>query len=214
MGSMKDRLPGIQIKVNVNPHKFLEQMQQIALETKKFHVEFHKDFLGQGLDILSVSPQSSNPHVSLLGQFIITPDKPSVVRVEMRAERWRPVSPTYEMYVKSAKEIIKPLIQSYNSSFEKKYHLSIESEESLKPKLPPRANQRFNEFVTLANKRMLHPLDWKRFYFFIYACSSRSVKTTQEDVKEILLSSGFSDEDSENLANIFWHGVSLLRLAK
>jgi hypothetical protein len=61
---------------------------------------------------------------------------------------------------------------------------------------------------------MLHPLDWKRFYFFIYSCSSRNIKTTPEDVKELLITPGFSEEVSDNLANVFWHGVSLLRLGR
>lgn len=211
---MRDKLPNIQIKINTSPQDFLEQMKQTAIETEKYAVEFHKDFLGQGLDILDVSPQSSNLHVGLLGQFISVPNKPSVIRVEIRAERWRPEPPTYKMYVESAQETIKPLLQLYNSSFETKYRLTIESADSLKPQLPPRANERFKEFVALANKQILHPLDWKRFYYFIYACSSRSIKTTQEDVKELLLSSGFSDKYSEELANVFWHGVSLLRLGK
>jgi hypothetical protein len=211
---MRDRLPDIQIKISANPQKFLEQMQQTALETKEFDVELHRDFGGQGLDILDVSPQSSNLHVGLLCQFIAMPNKPSVIQVEIRAERWHPEPPTYKMYVESANEEIKPLLQFYNSSYGTKYRLVIESADSLKPNLPPRANQRFKEFVALANKQILHPLDWKRFYYFIYACSSRNVKTTQEDVKELLLSSGFSDENSDELANVFWHGVSILRLGK
>lgn len=211
---MRDKLPDIQIKINTSPQNFLEQMQQTAVETKKYDVEFHQDFLGQSFDILDVRPLLSNLHVGLLGQFIKIPNKPSFIQVEIRAERWNPEPPTYKIYVETAKKIIKPLLQLYNSSFGTKYHLVIESAGCLQPQLPPRANQRFIEFVSLANTQILHPFDWERFYYFIYACSSRNIKITQEDVKELLLSSGFSDENSEELANIFWHGVSLLRLSK
>jgi hypothetical protein len=213
-GYMRNRLPGIQIRIKEDHHKFLEQMQHIVLRTKDFQAKYHNGFRKQDLDILSVSHEVPNVHVGLVGQFIATNNKPKIVRVEMRAERWNPAPASYETYVESAKQLIKPLLQLYNSAFHTQYHLLIESAESLKPKLPPRASQRFQEFVDLANKQILHPLDWERFYYFIYACSSRSVKTTQEDMKEILLASGFSDEDSEDLANIFWHGVSLLRLGK
>jgi hypothetical protein len=211
---MRDRLPDIQIRIGENPHSFLEQMRKVALQAKKFDVELHNNFSGQGLDILNISPQLSNSHVGLLGQFINNPNKPSIMLVEVRAERWLPEPPTYKTYVEAANEVIKPLLQSYNLTFGTKYRLTIESQKSLEPKLPPRANQRFKEFVTLANKQILHPYDWERFYYFIYACSSRNVKVIQEDVEELLLSSGFSEQNSEEIANVFWHGVSLLRLSK
>jgi hypothetical protein len=210
---MSYRLPDIQVKVDINLYEFLEQMQNLALETKNFHSELHKDFMGQGYDILDLNPQFTTPHVGLFGQLIVAPGKREYVIVEMKADHWNPEPPSYEMYVGSAKDVIAPLLKSYNSIFKTKYRLSIQSAESLKPKLPPRANQRFNEFVGMANKQILHPLDWKRFYFFIYACSSRNIKTSQDDVKELLLSAGFSDDVTDTLASIFWHGVSLLRLA-
>jgi hypothetical protein len=200
---MRGRLPDIKINIDTDPQKFLEQMQQIALETRQFNVELHKDFSEQGLDILDISLQSSNLHVGLFGQFIAMSNKPTIIQVEIRAERWYPEPPTYKIYVESATEIIKPLLQLYNSSFGARHCLVIESAASLKPKLSPRANQRFKEFVTLANKQILHPLDWQRFYYFIHACSSRNIKTTQEDVKELLLLSNFQMKILKNLQMCF-----------
>jgi hypothetical protein len=92
--------------------------------------------------------------------------------------------------------------------------LFIQTEDDLKPKLPPRANERFNEFIVMANKQILHPFDWKRFYNFIYACSPKNIKITQENVKELLVQCDFSEEVAEDLAKIFGHGVSLLRLSR
>jgi hypothetical protein len=210
---MSDRLPSIQIKVATSPSEFLERLQRIASGNNSFHVEFHRDFLRQGYDILELKPLIPASHTGLVGQFIGNPEKKGVA-VEIRADRWNPEPPTYEVYVDAAKEIVGPLLAAYNILSPIKCRLVIQPAENLKPKLPPRASERFNEFVVIANKQILHPLDWQRFYHFIYACSAKTIKTTQEDVKELLIQSDFSDEVAENLADIFWHGVSLLRLAR
>lgn len=211
---MSDRLPSMHIVTDGNAQEFLERIQSLILETNNFQIEFHKDFLGTGFDILDLTPQFTTSHLGLFGQLIIEPQKEGVIVVEMKAERWNPEPPTYKTYVDSAKEIIAPLLKSYNSVFKTQHKLSIQSVKNLKPKLPPRASLRFYEFITMANKQMLHPLDWKRFYYFIYACSPKNVKTSQDDVMELLLLSGFSDDDSNHLASIFGHGVSILRLAR
>jgi hypothetical protein len=198
--------------VDISPSEFLDRLQKIASNNKSLQIEFHRDFPRQGYDTLEVGCWTHAMHTGLVGQFVIDPQKRGIVTVEIRADRWNPEPPTYEIYVAAAKETIAALLAAYNILFNSKYRLLIQTEEDLKPKLPPRAKVRFNEFVVMANKQILHPFDWERFYYFIYACSSKNMKITQEDVKELLVQRDFSDEVAEELANIFGHGVSLLRL--
>ena len=85
-------------------------------------------------------------------------------------------------------------------------------------KLPKQAREKFESF--LVNPEIwgqevasLHPLDWQKFYLFIDHCYRHRVKISTSEMKELLLEKGFSDQLSEHTADIFSHGVELLKIA-
>jgi hypothetical protein len=78
-------------------------------------------------------------------------------------------------------------------------------------KLPQAAHERLHEFVALANRQQLHPLDWERFYDFIYVFSLTDRDATHQDVADLLRAAGFADHVVDRLAALFDHGVTLLR---
>ena len=77
-------------------------------------------------------------------------------------------------------------------------------------KLPKRTKYFFDQFVNEANKQMLHPLDWKRFYVFIQATHEGRTKLSQGELEDLLLANGFQPDMSECLSNIYQHGRGLL----
>lgn len=211
---MEDRLPNISIKIDTNPSEFLKRIESIASQTGDFQVRLHEDIDSERFHVLNVTPEFSTPHKELFGQLIALPELNARVRVEMRASRWNPEPPSYDAYVESARSVFAPLLQLYNKSFHSRRRLTVQSKESLRPSLPPRANKFFNEFVVLANKNGLHPYDWERFYRFIYICSPRNIKLTRDDVKRLLILSGFSIQYADYLSDIFEHGRDLLRFVR
>jgi hypothetical protein len=78
-------------------------------------------------------------------------------------------------------------------------------------KLPKRTQYFFDTFVEAANKTVLHPLDWKRFYHFIYVAYAGRVRLSEDLLREMLRSRGFSQQDAEHLANIYHHGRRILK---
>ena len=81
-----------------------------------------------------------------------------------------------------------------------------------KPKrLPLRADRLLRSFADLANKEVLHPLDMKRFYEFIQYCHRHRIRVRDFEIEELLISMGFSDEDSNDLGIVYQHGRGLLK---
>ena len=208
---MIERLPRISINIKTSHGNVVSQLYFIANDNQDFNAELHTDVGGKDCDILSLHPNFSTPHEGLLASLIFTPDSITRLDVEIAAKSWSPDPPTYDSYVEAANQLLKPLLSLYNKKFGRRIRLTIQSKESLQPRLPPRALKAFNLFTLAANKRALHPLDWKRFYTFIYFCSLRNINVTRDDVKRLLLSSGFDSDYSDRLAEIYDHGIDLLR---
>lgn len=79
-----------------------------------------------------------------------------------------------------------------------------------KKKLPERTKYFFDQFVNAANKQILHPLDWKRFYIFIQACHEGNTKLLWGELERLLIDNGFPEENASSLSNIYYHGRNLL----
>jgi len=77
-------------------------------------------------------------------------------------------------------------------------------------KLPKRTKYFFDQFVNAANKQMLHPLDWKRFYVFIQAAHEGHTKLLQGELEELLIANGFQIDMAERLSYVYHHGQGLL----
>jgi hypothetical protein len=78
-------------------------------------------------------------------------------------------------------------------------------------KLPKRTAFFFDQFANNANKRILHPLDWKQFYWFIQAAYEGKTKLSTGELEELLASRGFQPVMSASLSNIYYHGRQLLK---
>ena len=80
------------------------------------------------------------------------------------------------------------------------------------PKLSPKLRKYFERFVHLANLSALHPLDWGRYYNFIANCHRLRSKLSAEDVKSLLINSGFREEYASYLADVYHHGRAIIKV--
>lgn len=124
---------------------------------------------------------------------------------------WNPDPPTYSAYVAATKTTMRPLLDAYAVQFQQRYRLGITRRTTLQPKLPAAARRVFDAFLDDANKTVLHPLDWERFYFFIRHCSARRVRCRPGDLQRLLIRAGFGEDQSHRLCSIYEHGRRLLK---
>ena len=80
---------------------------------------------------------------------------------------------------------------------------------STKKELPKRTKYFFDQFVNAANKQILHPLDWKRFYIFIQASHEGNTKLLPGELECLLIDNGFPEDNASGLSNIYYHGRNL-----
>jgi hypothetical protein len=210
---MEDLLPGITCKVDVPARTFLSRMEKIALQTKAFKVELHENIPGyEGFQSLAIEPKAKPVHKDLAGQMIVDPDLPErVVKVEISASRWNPDPPTYEAYAQAARGLFYPLLREYNKQHKDKVFMRLQTRAQLEPKLPTEAQKVFSKFVVCANKSRLHPLDWGRFYDFVWHCHGHNVKLAEQDVQRLLVAAGFTEKKASHIADVFEHGLTLLK---
>jgi len=74
-------------------------------------------------------------------------------------------------------------------------------------KVPPRTDYFLTQFT---NRRAFHQLDMECFYHFIQAAHQFNARLSKFDVKDILISRGYTEEKSEWLSEIYFHGRKLL----
>jgi len=181
-------------------------MADIAEKSGAFTVERHFGALGDtDFDIVNFRSTKPSPHVGLGVQLISRPDPKDIVAVEVIAERWRPNDPpSYATYVSEAKALIQPLLSNYNREANARHRMSIATMKSLEPKLPPQSEKLFKRFVALANKSVLHPLDWGRFYEFVRNSRMRR-PLYEEDMARLLVKEGFSAQYAKHIAGVYFH---------
>jgi hypothetical protein len=78
-------------------------------------------------------------------------------------------------------------------------------------KLPQRTKYFFYQFVNGANKQIIHPLDWIRFYRFIYAAHRGRTRLSEGELEKLLVEAGFPADNASQLANIYYHGRGPLK---
>lgn len=74
-----------------------------------------------------------------------------------------------------------------------------------------RAQELLQRFTDLANKDILHPSDWQRFYDLLVGVHSRHVPIDSEGVRDALWASMFSTDKARELAGFFIRGLDLLK---
>jgi hypothetical protein len=202
---MFERLPSIDIRVNQQPQDAVRAFAEVARSLGTFNVEVTQAFTGEeGTDIANLRCLNSSPHKDLGIQFISLKEQKGRVSVEVRASRWAPDDPpTYEAYCDAAKRLAKPILKEYNATHNTSYRLRIPTRKSMMPKLPPASARTFDRFVALANRTGLHPLDWRRFYQFVWLSRARSL--SEDDMALLLTASGFSREYAVEIASVYLH---------
>lgn len=76
--------------------------------------------------------------------------------------------------------------------------------------LPPVATEVFQRFAVCANTRVLHPLDWERFYDFVRHCAAYNVGVSVAGVRRLLVCVGFEGRYADSMAEVFEHSRRLL----
>lgn len=203
---MPDSLPSIRIRVTSPPRQFLTRMADIAEKSGAFSVERHFGALGDAdFDIVNFRSTKPSPHIGLGFQLISQNEKSYFAAVEVRAEQWSPHDPpSYKTYVAEAKALIAPLLSSYNREENTRHRMSIASAKSFEPRLPPQSEKLFKRFAVLANKSVLHPLDWRRFYAFVRNSRMRR-PLYEEEMTHLLVKEGFSPSHAKYIAGIYHH---------
>ncbi len=210
---MDDYLPPIHIKINVPPRRFLNRMAKIAKTSGTFRVEKRYDALGQkSFDVVNLRYAGKSPHRNVGGQLIADSEDEGSIAVEMRAQRWSQADPpTYDTYSAAARDLITPLLHTYNSQSRTRHRMHIPAKEKLEPKLPSQCTKLFQQFTVLANKSALHPLDWTRFYKFVRNCRIRT-RLSEDEMARLLMKEGFSEEYAQRISGIYAHLCNFKRL--
>lgn len=208
---MEELLPDIIIKTKTDSKSFLKCLYKIAkVKASVYKSKYENDYIITDSDYLEVKPSKQNGHKNIIAQIFTVPEKENIVQVEIRAMHWKVEPVTYENYVTEARRILIPLLADYNKKYNLRKRLSIQSKESLLKNLPPLANKKFMTFVHHANKNILHPLDWNRFYVFIRHCYAKKVSLYPGELMRMLINNGFDEKKAEYLSDIFSHGIKLL----
>jgi hypothetical protein len=209
---MKDLLPNVTLKADVQPVEFLSRFEKLA--AAHGHYETYRDTAPEvegGWELLGLRFRGSTPHKGLAGQLVVTPiDNPELM-VKVLASQWQP-DLNYRTYVGAVHEVFDPLLLTYNRTFRARRRLTIPSQESLEPTLPPKAGKAFRSFVDLANKNALHPLDWRRFYQFVKFSHQGGIQATAADIERLLVNSGFEESYAEEIARVYYHGRELAKI--
>ena len=208
---MEELLPDINIKTDCDSKIFIKRMHNIVRrKTLLYKSVYEKDSIIPDTDYLEIMPVEQNGNQDIISQIFSIPEKKNIVQVEIKAPTWKEEPVTYDLYVDEAQRILNPLINDYNKKYKVRRKLSIQSKNSLEKKLPRLANELFMTFVRAANKNMLHPLDWKRFYIFIRHCYSKKVSLYPDELLRLLITNGFEKRKAEYLSDIFSHGLKIL----
>jgi len=210
---MRDILPRVTVKTDINSEAFLRRIERIATELNGYEViKATYDYLDEGSHSLILKYTLHSPHDNLMIHLTTDSKEDSRVVFSLAARKWNPDPPTYEVYVQAVREVIEPLIRKYNRRRGSRRRLTIQSKESTEPTLPPRCARFFEGFLRGAAGRCpLHASDWGRFYLFVRFAHRVSLQSDEHDIKRLLWRAGFSEDYAGEIANVYHHGRSLLK---
>ncbi len=196
-------LPDIHIDISDPPERYLARIQNLANDMGNYKTRWcHELYLGKGVRSLHLCLLSQSEHECPEAKLLIWPLEPQRIQVEMNAVRWKPDPPTRRIYCDLAATMIGTLIKADNATTGLRHRLHVQPIPRRRPPLPPKAAERFDRFVTLANRASLHPLDWGRFYDFV-RISRREI--SEGTLTGLLVENGFNPARAEKIANIYHH---------
>jgi len=200
-------LPPIAISIDISPNDFQERMAELAEESGNYELQTFSDSMC--MDIVNFIPKENLGHDDLHGQLIYEHKKENQIRVEIRAKTWNPENPTREIYLEAAHHIFDGLIKDYNSRYKKRYRMRVVKEKS--PGLPPKATKALEDFAFLANKTVLHKLDWERLYQFVRVCHATRANPPKGLIWGMLSKEGFDDKKAEYIADVASHLLDFMK---
>ena len=200
---MFDELPSIDIAIPEASKNFLDAIEGLANNTS-FNAERILDQFGnEQFDILNLWSTLQHIHTGLGVQLIARSKLKGRIAVEVRASRWSPNPPTFDVYCEAARDLLSPILKTFNKQTGSRLRLRIPTKSQLTPKLSPASSKLFERFIRMANKSALHPLDWRRFYAFVHG--SRMYPLHESDMTRLLESRGFSSCYASEIASIYKH---------
>lgn len=198
--------PEIEMKIHEKAHLFLRQMKGIVDTMGGFETKITLEPPSEShCSSVGFSPNSPQIHEGLVGIFVNWAHNYPQIGLQIIAHRWKPEWPTYEIVKTASETLFQPVITAYNRKYRTRYRMRIESYEETLPQLSPKAQEVFNQFAHGANKRVLHTLDWERFYQFIRVCHATRNDLYDSDVAFFLRKAGFASDYAARIAEIFIH---------
>jgi hypothetical protein len=201
-----ERLPGINLRINVDPLEALHRLEEIAKTDK--HLEVRSNYEGDGklhCNVVSFADRNESQHKGLFAMFVHWEKYGNNLVLQLAASWWNPDPPTYDSYVAAANRLFQPIITTYNKKYKTRHRMRIETREELLPRMTPKAKEAFDHFVFTANKDSLHPQDWEYFYRFIYVCYRTRNFFYEDEIRWFCRRAGFSQGQAESLQLAFHH---------
>lgn len=138
--------------------------------------------------------------------LVATRNSAAPVTVEVKADWLPPLD--YDNYTRTVREVVGPLLDVYNRTHQARGRLGVPGPD--KPaQLPAKASRYFQRYVSQANKWSLQDLG--PFYDFVIHCHEFRVSLGVEELKELLVTNGFGEDQVVELAEVYTHGRALLK---
>ncbi len=105
-------------------------------------------------------------------------------------------------YLADMQQSLRPLLSRYNKKHDTRHRLRQVKSPYREPQLTLLGKEGLYRFANLANKAVLHPLDWKRYYEFVLQCRNRQ-RLSESYIASELVQLGFDREMASYLGDIF-----------
>jgi hypothetical protein len=218
--TIADRLPTIpnrciSIHVDVDGATFLQRVEELLPEVPDWQFRNWGDStsLGKRLVLTYVGSAPAGQRATDLICQLFGKEQTNEILLDVRAASWLNDQLDYDLYVAAA-SLFKSVLSAYNRKYGTRRRLRIPKQQSLEPSLPPGAQQYFNWFLEVADRRALSTSAWEELYAFISYVHSHNVRLSDSDFYRLLELNGFSSEYAHDLAEFYIHARNLLHLRR
>lgn len=194
----------------VAAESFLERLKDCALQISSYEiVDEQKPTDRDDTASLELSFPHHDQHSRVSVVFAAFGNRAETVEVEVKADNWVPAL-DYKAYSSTIREVVQPVLNIYNRSYGTWIRLGVPG--PAKPaRLPKEADRLFRRYLAQASRGYAHALDWAVFYDFILHCHDFRVALVAEELKDLILASGFAETPADELAEVYRHGRALLK---
>ncbi len=199
---MDEALPEIDVAVPTDAAAFIAAIAAAAVGSGRFSVDRHPTFAADGLDVLNFRFLGTSPHAGLGFQLIADEARLGRIAVELRAARWQPNPVTADVYTAVARDLLAPLLATYNKQHGAGLRLRIGKAHPRRLVIGELSRELLDRFATLANRNSLHPLDWRRFYDLV---SNARQQIPTGSLRTYLQDAGFPRDTANKLVDVYEH---------